>query len=70
MSIKLKIVSKWLSNIKVKLYEIGIGYIWVGQDKICYKSHHLRLKRRIIDTFVQNRIANVNSSTKMYDVVT
>lgn len=36
---KLKNVSNWVSNIKDKLFEIGLGYIWADQHKICYKSH-------------------------------
>lgn len=38
---KLKTVSKWVSNIKDKLYKILIGYIGDDQAKFCYKSHNI-----------------------------
>ena len=38
---KLKNVSTWESNIKDKLFEIGLGYIWADQHRMCYKSHFL-----------------------------
>lgn len=61
---KSKNVSNWVSDIKDKLLEIGLGHIWAEQDKICYKSHFLLIKQRIIDNFVQNLIADINSSSR------
>lgn len=61
---KFKNVSNWVSNIKDKLFEICLGYIWADQDKICYKIHLLLIKLRIIDNFVQNLIADINSSSR------
>lgn len=61
---KLNNVSNWISNVEDKLFEIRVGYIWYDQDKIFYKSHCLLIKQRIIDSFVQNRVADVNNSSR------
>lgn len=62
---KLKNVSNCVSNMKDKLFEIGIGYSWGDHDNFFfYKSYHLHKKRRIIDTFVQFIMVYANSSSR------
>ena len=59
-----KSLNSWVSNLKIKLCEIGLGDFWLNQDNICVNLHFLVIKQRIVDIFVQSNFELINCSSK------
>ena len=53
--------NNWLMNVKNELYRLGLGYMWLEQDSLCFSTHFSIVKRRIIDTCVQSILAYIDS---------
>ena len=59
-----KSLNSWVSNLKIKLCEIGLGDFWLNQDNICVNLHFPVIKQRIVDIFVQSNFEVINCSSK------
>lgn len=56
----------WVSVIKNKLFEIGLGHIWYEQEYIHCATYFPLIKQRIIDHFTQQLVEQINSSSRCY----
>ena len=59
-----KSLNSWVSNLKIKLCEIGLGDFWLNQDNICVNLHFPVIKQRIVDIYVQSNFELINCSSK------
>ena len=53
----------WANNVKIYLYNLGLGDIWIRQDYM--DINYEVIKRRVLDNFLQKWRAEVTSSSKL-----